>query len=60
MSSVKAVTEDISFVVKIASFRPLQKEVLLSVFGKWIEQQSKEQNFLVWSVSLEGASQEYN
>lgn len=60
MSSVKAVTEDISFVVKVASFRPLRTEVLLSVFSKWIEQQGKEQDFLVWSVSLEGASQEYN
>jgi hypothetical protein len=60
MSSVKAVTQDIKFVVKVASFRPLQTEVLLNVFSKWVEQQGKEQNFLVWSVSIEGATQEYN
>ena len=60
MNSVKAVTEDISFVVKVASFRPLQTEALLNVFSKWIDQQGKEQNFLVWSVSIEGATQDYN
>ena len=60
MISVKAVTEDINFTVKVASFRPLPTSILLKEFSEWVEQQGKEQNFLVWSVSIEGATQDYN
>lgn len=60
MSSVRAVTEDISFTVKVASFRPLPADILIKEFSKWIEHQGKEQNFLVWSVSLEGLAKDYN
>jgi hypothetical protein len=59
MSSVKAVTEDISFNVKVASFRPLPADFLIKEFSKWIEQQGKEKNFLVFSCSLEGLVKEY-
>jgi hypothetical protein len=59
MSSVKAVTEDISFNVKVASFRPLPADKLIQEFAKWIEQQGKENNFLVFSCSLEGLVKEY-
>jgi hypothetical protein len=59
MSSVKAVTEDISFNVKVASFRPLPADFLIKEFSKWIEQQGKENNFLVFSCSLEGLVKEY-
>ena len=59
MSSVKAVTEDIQFCVKVASFRPLPADYLIKEFSKWIEQQSKANNFLVFSCSLDGKKQEY-
>lgn len=60
MSRVHAVTEDIQFKVKTASFRPLPTDVLIKEFSKWIEQQAKENNFIVWSCSLDGSSQDYN
>jgi len=60
MSSVKAVTEDIEFKVKVASFRPLPTSILIKEFSAWIEQQAKENNFLVWRCSIEGSSQDYN
>jgi hypothetical protein len=59
MSSVKAVTEDIEFSVKVASFRPLPADKLIQEFSKWIEQQGKEGNFLVFSCSLQGLAKEY-
>jgi len=59
MSSVKAVTEDIQFRVKVASFRPLPSNRLIKEFSKWIEQQAKEGNFLVFSCSLDSHEQEY-
>jgi hypothetical protein len=59
MSSVQAVTQDIKFTVKLASFRPLPTDALIREFGAWIEQQAKERNFLVFSCSLEGNKQEY-
>ncbi len=60
MSRVQAVTEDIQFVVKTASFTPLPTSHLIKEFGKWIEQQAKENNFLVWRCSIEGSAQDYN
>ena len=59
MSSVRAVTEDIEFKVKVASFRPLPSDALIKEFSKWIEQQAKEKNFLVWRCSIQGQNQEY-
>ncbi len=59
MSSVKAVTEDIQFVVKVASFKQLPAGELLQEFSKWIEQQGKEKDFLVWRCSIEGLCQEH-
>lgn len=59
MSSVKAVTEDIEFRVKVASFKPLPTDFLIKEFSKWIEQQAKEKGFLVWRCSLQSQHQEY-
>jgi hypothetical protein len=53
MSSVHAVTEDISFTAKVASFRELKTDVLVKEFGEWLAQKGKEQEFLVWRVSIE-------
>jgi hypothetical protein len=59
MSSVHAVTEDIQFTAKVASFTPLQTELLLKQFGEWLAERGKEQNFLVWRVTIEGASEDF-
>ena len=60
MSSVHAVTEDIQFTAKVASFRPLQAELLSRQFAEWLQERGMEQNFIVWRVGVEGASKEYH
>ena len=56
MSSVHAVTEEIIFKARVASFFELNntdKEYLIQEFGKWLKQKGKEHDFLVWRVQLE-------
>jgi hypothetical protein len=60
MSSVQAITEDIQFTAKIASFSPLQAELLSKQFGVWLQERGNEQNFIVWRVNIEGASKDYH
>lgn len=60
MSSVHAVTQDIQFTAKVASFTPLDTGNLVLEFGKWLAERGKEHNFLVWRVTLEGASKDFN
>lgn len=60
MSSVHAVTEDIKFTAKVASFTPLQTDLLVKQFGEWLAERGKAQNFIVWRVTIEGASKDYN
>lgn len=60
MSSVHAVTEDIQFTAKVASFRELKTDVLVREFGEWLAQKGKEQDFLVWRVSIEYKQREKN
>jgi hypothetical protein len=54
MSSVHAVTEDITFTAKVASFRELKTDILVEEFGKWLVEKGKEQHFIVWSTTIEG------
>jgi prophage regulatory protein len=58
MSSVHAVTEDIVFTAKVASFYPIKTDALVKEFGEWLAQKGREQNFIVWRVAIEGASKE--
>ena len=60
MSSVHAVTEDIKFTAKVASFTPLPADLLVKEFSVWLQERSKEHNFLVWRVTIEGANRGYN
>jgi hypothetical protein len=60
MSGVHALTQDIQFTAKVASFTPLQNELLLKQFQSWLTDRSKEQNFIVWRVTLEGSSEDFN
>lgn len=59
MSSVEAVTEDIQFTAKVASFREIKTDVLVEEFGRWLIEKGKEQQFLVWRVSIEGKRRGY-
>ena len=43
MSSVQAVTEEIQFTARVASFRELKTDVLVEEFGKWLMETGKEQ-----------------
>ncbi len=54
MSSVQAVTEEIQFTARVASFRELKTDILVEEFGKWLMEKGKDQQFLVWRVSIEG------
>jgi hypothetical protein len=56
MSSVHAVTQNIVFTAKVASFHPLPNEKLIKEFQKWITEQAKDNNFIVYVVSMEGKS----
>jgi hypothetical protein len=53
MSSVHAVTTDLVFTVRVASFYPVPKEQLLKDFSEWVTARGKVEDFLVWRVMLE-------
>ena len=59
MSSVHAVTQDIQFTAKVASFTPLQNKLLLAQFQEWLTERGKAHNFIVWRVTLEGSSEDF-
>ena len=55
MSSVHAVTEEIIFKARIASFYDLSeigRSDLVKDFGNWMKQKGLEHEFLVWRVEL--------
>ena len=61
MSIVKAVTEKFIFKARVASFYELNTagtNDLVQEFGKWLKEQGKEHEFLVWSVELIREAQE--
>jgi hypothetical protein len=53
MSSVHAVTRDIMFVAKVASFTPINDKQLAEEFAAWVAQRGQEKNFLVWRAGIE-------
>lgn len=56
MSSVHAVTEEMIFRARVASFYELNNEnhmKLCEEFGKWLKEKGKENDFLVWRVQLD-------
>jgi hypothetical protein len=54
MSSVHAVTTDLVFTVRVASFNPVPMEQLIKDFSEWVTAEGKAENFLVWQVRVEG------
>ena len=62
MSSVNAVTQDIIFKARIASFRAMSSEdtaQMLKEFGIFIKQKGVQHDFIVWRVDLEGQVKDY-
>ncbi len=56
MSSVKAITQDLVFTVRVASFTDFSNEdrsKLLEEVSRHLYDQGKQLNFLVWRTSLE-------
>lgn len=56
MSSVEAVTYDIIFSVRVASFYemlPAGREKLMQDFTDFMKEKSKEHSFLVWRTDME-------
>ena len=60
MSSAHAVTQDIQFTAKVASFTPLANDLLLKQFQEWLAERGKMHNFIVWRVTLEGSSEDFH
>ena len=59
MSSVHAVTQDLAFTLKIASFYPIPTDKLVKEFSEWVAEKGKEHNFITWRVSVSVQSKEH-
>lgn len=53
----KAVTQDVAIYVRLASFYPIDKMALVIELTKAAEKHAKENNFLVYRVSLESENE---
>ncbi len=53
----KAVTQDVAIYVRLASFQPIDKMALVVELTKAAEKHAKENNFLVYRVSLESENE---
>lgn len=53
----KAVTQDVVIYVRLASFQPIDKMALVIELTKAAEKHAKENNFLVYRVSLESENE---
>lgn len=61
MSSAKAETYDMIFKVRVASFydlTPSSRKKILMDFQEFIKAKGVEQNFLVWRISMDTATEE--
>jgi len=55
MSSVHAVTQDIVFKARVASFYQMtgiQRQKLCQEFGDWLKEKGSQNDFLVWRVEI--------
>lgn len=56
MSSVHAVTQEIVFKARVASFYQMtgiQRQKLCQEFGVWLKEKGSQNDFLVWRVQLD-------
>jgi hypothetical protein len=57
MSSVSAVTENLIFGVRVASFYPIDKTKLCLEFNEWIRIKQAEYNFIAYKVEINSEPQ---
>lgn len=60
MSSVHAVTQNIQFNARVASFYPIQTEEFLKEFQELLVKHGQKQNFIVWRVEVLLNVQDFN
>jgi hypothetical protein len=56
MSSVHAVTQDLVFTAKVASFYPIDRDYLLKQFNRWLLEQSAggvTSSFIIYKTTLD-------
>jgi len=53
MSSVQAVTENLVFTARVASFYPLDKAELLKDFSDWLKNKSDDYDIIIYRTTLE-------
>jgi hypothetical protein len=53
MSSVHAVTQNLVFTARVASFHPLDKAELLNDFSAWLKNKSDDYDIIIYRTTLE-------
>jgi hypothetical protein len=53
MSSVHAVTQDLVFTAKVASFYPIDKAELLNDFSAWLKNKADDYDILIYKTQLD-------
>jgi hypothetical protein len=53
VSSVHAVTENLVFTARVASFHPLDKAELLNDFSAWLKNKSDDYDIIIYRTTLE-------
>jgi len=53
VSSVHAVTQDLVFTAKVASFYPIDKAELLNDFTAWLKNKADDYDILIYRTTLE-------
>jgi hypothetical protein len=53
MSSVHAVTQDLVFTAKVASFYPLDHAQLMKDFSTWIKSKSDDYDIIIYRTTLD-------
>ena len=60
MSSVHAVTQDLVFTAKVASFYPIDKAELLNDFSAWLKNKSDDYDIIIYRTTVEYNNGEKN
>jgi len=53
MSSVHAVTQDLVFTARVASFYPLDEAELLKDFSDWLKNKADDYDIIIYRTTLE-------
>jgi hypothetical protein len=59
MSSVNAVTQEIQFSIRVASFAPIKLDEILKDVNDLMEKHGQKQNFIVWRTAIDAEFSEF-